>query len=113
MPFGAYDPFFAPILGPASLYGCYDSYGWAHPDYWRYCGGMSPYFLSYGPGFYNGYYGLYGNGWIVTSPPVDGGGGVTGRGPVGGPRRERPRLHADHAGGQRRPGAATAGSRTG
>ncbi len=83
-PFGAYDPFFAPILGPASLYGCYDSYGWAHPDYWRYCGGMSPYFLSYGPGFYNGYYGLYGNGWIVTSPPVDGGGGSPGEVPSAG-----------------------------
>jgi hypothetical protein len=30
---GGYDPFFAPILGPASLYGCYSPYAWAASSY--------------------------------------------------------------------------------
>jgi uncharacterized membrane protein YgcG len=69
---GSYDPFFSPILGPASLYGCYSAYGWAASSYWRDCGMMSPHLLGYGPGYYNGY---YGNNypWVITSGGGSGG----------------------------------------
>jgi uncharacterized membrane protein YgcG len=51
------DPYGAPILGAASLFGCFDPYGWATASYWQYCGAS-----RYGvvPWFYGGYYGLYG-----------------------------------------------------
>ena len=55
---GGFDPFFSPIVGPASLYGCYSPYAWATSNYWGDCGGWNPYLATYGPGFYNGYYGL-------------------------------------------------------
>jgi uncharacterized membrane protein YgcG len=71
---GGYDPFFAPILGPASLYGCYSPYAWAASRYSDYCGGWNPYLMGYGPGFYNGFYGPYNSQWVITD--VGSGGGV-------------------------------------
>ena len=71
---GGYDPFFAPILGPASLYGCYSPYAWATSHYSNYCGGWNPYLMGYGPGFYNGFYGPYNSQWVITD--VGQGGGV-------------------------------------
>lgn len=73
---GGFDPFFAPILGPASLYGCYSPYAWATSSYSAYCGGWNPYLLGYGPGFYNGFYGPYNYPWIVTDAGPQNGGGA-------------------------------------
>jgi uncharacterized membrane protein YgcG len=73
---GGYDPFFSPILGPASLYGCYSPYAWAASRYMDYCGGWNPYLMGYGPGFYNGYYGLYNSQWVVTDVGQGSGGGM-------------------------------------
>lgn len=66
------DPFFSPLVGPAALFNCYSSYGWASAGYWGSCAGYDP--LMYGrfPGFYNGYWGPYGPDWIVTQPGVGG-----------------------------------------
>jgi hypothetical protein len=72
---GGYDPFFAPILGPASLYGCYSPYAWAASSYSVNCGGWSPYMLGYGPGFYNGFYGPYNYPWVITDLGQQNGGG--------------------------------------
>ncbi len=72
---GGYDPFFAPILGPASLYGCYSPYAWAASSYSNYCGGWNPYMLGYGPGFYNGFYGSYNYPWVITDVGQQNGGG--------------------------------------
>lgn len=72
---GGYDPFFAPILGPASLYGCYSPYAWAASSYSVNCGGWSPYMLGYGPGFYNGFYGPYNSPWVITDIGQQNGGG--------------------------------------
>lgn len=71
---GAFDPFFAPILGAATMYGCYSPYGWASAGYFGNCGLMSPYLLGYGPGFWNGYYNS--SWWVANGPisPSDGGG---------------------------------------
>ncbi|MGD9906357.1 MAG: hypothetical protein AB7U83_23030 [Vicinamibacterales bacterium] len=74
---GALDPFFAPILGPASLYGCYSPYGWATAGYFSYCGSMSPFLMGYGPAYY---YGYYHSSWFITNgaiPPAEGGGPAT------------------------------------
>lgn len=72
---GPYDPFFAPILGPASLYGCYSPYAWATSSYSNVCGGWNPYLLGFGPGFYNGFYGPYNSTWTITDVGPGGGGG--------------------------------------
>jgi hypothetical protein len=72
---GGYDPFFAPILGPASLYGCYSPYAWAASSYSVNCGGWSPYMLGYGSGFYNGFYGPYNYPWVITDIGQQTGGG--------------------------------------
>jgi uncharacterized membrane protein YgcG len=86
---GGYDPFFAPILGPASLYGCYSPYAWAASRYMDYCGGWNPYLMGYGLGFYNGFYGPYNSQWVITdvgrgatpvTPPQGDGRVVNGRG---------------------------------
>ncbi|MGE0360195.1 MAG: hypothetical protein AB7H93_18345 [Vicinamibacterales bacterium] len=71
---GAFDPFFAPIVGAAAMYGCYSPYGWAAAGYFGNCGMMSPYLLGYGPGYWNGY---YNSSWWVANGPVNpaGGGG--------------------------------------
>jgi len=71
---GAFDPFFAPILGAATMYGCYSPYGWASAGYFGNCGLMSPYLLGYGPGYWNGYYNS--SWWVANGPvnPSDGGG---------------------------------------
>jgi hypothetical protein len=73
-PTGAFDPFFAPILGAATMYGCYSPYGWASAGYFGNCGVMSPYLLGYGPGYWNGYYNS--SWWVANGPvnPSDGGG---------------------------------------
>lgn len=80
-PMGGYDPFFAPILGAASLYGCMSPYGWATAGYFNNCGGMSPYLLGVGPGYWNGY---YNSGWFLTNgvvnPPNGGGAAPAGDG---------------------------------
>ena len=72
---GGFDPFFSPIVGPASLYGCYAPYAWAISNYWDVCGGWNPYLAGYGLGFYNGYYGPYNYPWIPTDGGGNGGGG--------------------------------------
>jgi hypothetical protein len=72
---GGFDPFFSPIVGPASLYGCYAPYAWAISNYWDACGGWNPYLGGYGLGFYNGYYGPYNYPWIPTDGGGIGGGG--------------------------------------
>jgi uncharacterized membrane protein YgcG len=72
---GGYDPFFAPIVGPASLYGCYSPYAWATSSYSVNCGGWSPYMLGYGFGFYNGFYGPYNYPWVITDIGQQNGGG--------------------------------------
>ena len=66
------DPFFAQLVGPAALFNCYSSYGWASASYWGSCAGYDP--LMYGryPGYYNGYWGPYGPDWIVTQPGTGG-----------------------------------------
>ncbi len=84
------DPFFSPIVGPAALYDCYSPYGWASNRYWSGCAGYNPMLYGMDPGYYNGYYGAFGQygSWINTTPgagaepgPVDGGGRVVnGRG---------------------------------
>ena len=101
---GGVDPFFAPIVGPASLYGCYSPYAWASGYYFDYCGAMSPMLIGFGPSYYNGIYGPYNYPWVpTTEPPIaGGGGGAPGPGAVARPRRQRPRLHAGHAGRVRR-----------
>lgn len=68
---GWVDPFYAPIIGPASLYDCYSPYSWASTAYWRQCDPYdSRYIVGY-PGYYRGYYGdsAYFNGpWYVSTP---------------------------------------------
>jgi hypothetical protein len=73
---GGVDPFFAPIVGPAVLYGCYSPYAWASGYYFEYCGAMSPMLIGFGPNYYNGMYGPYNYPWVpTTEPPIAGGGG--------------------------------------
>jgi hypothetical protein len=62
------DPFFAPLFGPAVLFNCYGSYGWAMSSYWGSCANYDPLLYSRFPGYYNGYWGPYGADWIVTQP---------------------------------------------
>ena len=76
---GMFDPFFAPILGPASLYDCYGQYGWASSAYWSQCDPYNGYFFSRYPGAYNGYYSFYSDpryfgSWYVPANPATGGG---------------------------------------
>jgi uncharacterized membrane protein YgcG len=66
----AFDPFFAPLIGPAALMNCYSPYGWARASYWSSCASVNPYYATY-PGYYAGYYDPWGVGWIQTQ----GGGG--------------------------------------
>lgn len=63
---GGVDPFYAPIIGPASLYGCYGPYGWATASYWSMCDPYSGsiYSTRYGyGGLPYGYTGYYGDPW--------------------------------------------------
>lgn len=71
----AFDPFGAPFIGPAALFDCYGSYGWASNGYWSRCAGdFSGYgrYASYyyGYSFGNGGYG----GWVPTGSVIDGAG---------------------------------------
>jgi hypothetical protein len=67
------DPFFAPIIGPAALFNCYQAYGWAASSYWGNCAGYDPrMYVSY-PGYYNGYWGAFGPDWVITQQPGTGG----------------------------------------
>jgi hypothetical protein len=76
-PAGIYDPFFAPILGAATLYDCYSAYAWAMTDYLNSCGAASIYLSRYGAGYYNGFYGPYNYPWYITQGPIiDNGGGA-------------------------------------
>lgn len=68
------DPFFSPIVGPAALFNCYQAYGWAASSYWGNCAGLDPRMYALFPGYYNGYWGPFGPDWVVTQPPVVGGG---------------------------------------
>jgi hypothetical protein len=61
----AFDPFFAPLIGPAALMNCYSPYGWARATYWSSCAAFDPYYLSY-PGYYSGYYDPWHPIWIQT-----------------------------------------------
>ena len=71
------DPFFSPLIGPAALFNCYSSYGWAAANYWGSCSGYDPRLMTMFPGYYNGYYGAFGPGWIVTQPGIGVGGPTT------------------------------------
>ncbi len=62
------DPFFAPLVGPAAMFNCHSSYGWAASSYWGNCLGYDPFMYARNPGYYNGYWGAYGPGWVVTQP---------------------------------------------
>jgi len=62
------DPFFSPIIGPAALFNCYSNYGWAAANYWGNCAGYDPRMMTMFPGYYDGYFGAFGPGWIVTQP---------------------------------------------
>lgn len=73
---GMSDPFFAGIVGPAA-FNCYSPYGWAQASYWGSCNGYDPYMASMYPGYYNGYWGAYGPGWVVTQPGLGTGGPST------------------------------------
>lgn len=77
------DPFFAPLFGPAALFNCYGSYGWAMSSYWGNCAGFDPLLYSRYPGYYNGYWGPYGADWVVTQPGT-GNGGTPGPAPAEG-----------------------------
>ncbi|MEZ5290574.1 MAG: hypothetical protein R2745_05800 [Vicinamibacterales bacterium] len=69
-----WDPFFAPLVGPAALYQCYAPYGWASSAYWSNCAGYNrSMFVAY-PGYYAGYWDPYGPAWVLTQA---GGGGGT------------------------------------
>ena len=66
---GWVDPFFSPILGMASLYNCYEPYGWASSSYWSQCNPYDAFAYSRYPGYYGGYYGGADprtTGWYVT-----------------------------------------------
>lgn len=76
MGMGMADPFFAAIVGPAA-FNCYSPYGWAQSSYWGNCAGYDPYMASMYPGYYNGYWGAYGPGWVVTQPSTGSGGPTT------------------------------------
>jgi uncharacterized membrane protein YgcG len=82
---GGVDPFYAPIIGPASLYGCYGPYGWASPSYWSTCDPYSGSIYSAYPtrfGYaglpvgYSGYYGdpYYYGYWYVPGTSTIGAG---------------------------------------
>lgn len=73
---GMSDPFFAGIVGPAA-FNCYSPYGWAQSSYWGNCAGYDPTMASMYPGYYNGYWGAYGPGWVVTQPSTGSGGPTT------------------------------------
>lgn len=77
MPMGSfmYDPFFAPLVGPAAMFNCYNTYGWAASSYWSNCAGFNSMSMALNPFFYSGYLDPWNNGWIVTQ---GGGGGTTG-----------------------------------
>lgn len=69
------DPFFAPILGPAALFNCFGGFSWAMPAYWSSCAAFDPYYASRYPGYYSGYWGAYGPGWVQINAGDVGGGG--------------------------------------
>ncbi|MGE3473976.1 MAG: hypothetical protein AB7O28_26785 [Vicinamibacterales bacterium] len=69
-----WDPFFAPLVGPAALYQCYAPYGWASSAYWSDCAGYNRAMFTGYPGYYAGYWDPYGPAWVLTQP---GGGGGT------------------------------------
>lgn len=74
------DPFFAPILGPAALFNCYGGFSWAMPAYWNSCAAIDPLYATRYPGYYSGYWGPYGPGWVEMY-----GTGAQGLGPGGAP----------------------------
>lgn len=69
------DPFFAPILGPAALFNCFGGFSWAMPAYWNSCAALDPVWAARYPGFYSGYWGPFGPGWVemAGTPQVGGG----------------------------------------
>lgn len=74
------DPFFASVVGPAAMYGCYSPYGWARTSYWSNCAMVDPYFYGRYPGYYSGYWGVYGPDWVNPGGVVQQPGGVIGDG---------------------------------
>lgn len=76
MPMGSfmYDPFFAPLIGPAAMFNCYTPYAWASRGYWSGCSAYDSSIWMRSPYFYSGYLDPWNSGWIVTQS----GGGATG-----------------------------------
>jgi uncharacterized membrane protein YgcG len=76
LPMGSfmYDPFFAPLIGPAAMFNCYNPYSWAASSYWSNCAGFNTMSMALNPFFYSGYLDPWSSGWIITQ----GGGGTTG-----------------------------------
>lgn len=76
MPFGSfmYDPFFAPIIGPAAMFSCYSPYAWASTGYWGSCAGYNSSLLVGNPYFYSGFLDPWNGGWVVAQ--TGGGGGA-------------------------------------
>lgn len=68
MPLGSfiYDPFFAPMIGPAAMFTCYSPYAWASAGYWSGCSAYSASMWMNNPYFYSGYLDPWNSGWIVT-----------------------------------------------
>lgn len=112
-----WDPFFAPLVGPAALYQCYSPYGWASSSYWSDCASYNrAMFVGY-PGYYAGYWDPYGPAWVLTqgggstSPPAPQAEGrvVNGRGYT----QVRPVEALPVAGGGASSGVTSSGSSSG